>query len=189
MKIILYILLFFHSCLTFGGNWEKLQLDINVISLGIQTEYFLHPKWRIHGGIGFGIATVSNFYEHKYQLHSHQNNNWGSDVFGIGKSGLALYAQTGIKFLFASIKNDKYQFYTRYQFKVFSNTFIAFPGGNDRFENNYRNGIYLGFQRSLGAQKKWRLGLESGAALWSNYDWCINRFGPLFNMKWTYRIL
>lgn len=62
MKHILLIIALLFCKAVNAKDWKPLQLDINVISIGAQTTYELHPRWSANAGLGFGWAVMSDIY-------------------------------------------------------------------------------------------------------------------------------
>lgn len=185
-KILLFITLFYSGQLL-ANKWQPLQFDFNFIGIGLQSTYNLSPKWSISASAGIGIGVVSDFYSDYYDLHNIHSNGYSSDVFLFGTSFITPYLRLGGKYNITQTKQRQHIFYTRYQLTVYMpSTWVL---GEDRVMVNYRNGLYLGLQNALDQKKKWNISFEVGAALWSNYDFCINKFGPLINLKITYDII
>lgn len=185
--ILLLTALFFCKSLT-AKDWKPLQLDLNLIGIGVQTTYDIHPRWSAYAGVGFGWTVMSDIYTQQYAEHNQHGTIASSDVFLIGEHALAFYTQAGIKYYLTKPLKKDIQFYLRYQFKAQFGT-IAFPSDEENFREHYRNALLVGMQQPMDTKRNWYIHLEAGAAVVSNYDWCVNRFAPQLNLKITYAII
>lgn len=188
MKYTLSFILLMSSFLVRGQEWKPLQLDVNFISIGLQSELSINKRWQLSAGTGMGWGIVSDIYSYYYEPHRAHAAGAAGDVMGLGVHFVAPYVKLAGQYNFAYHPQKHHAFYVKYQFKAFGkSSFTIF--NDEKLKQNYRNSIYIGAQSKMSADARWKIAYEVGAALWSNYDFCINKFGPLMNLKITYDII
>lgn len=187
MKKILLSTLLICSYQVYGQQWKPLQLDFNLIGLGLQTTYQITPKWSLNAGIGVNVGLYSDSKTGFYAVHPHYEGYEPSDIYMIGAGMIAPYVRGGVKYNIHTSQKRHHTLYTRYQFTMYAPTRIA--QAEDHIRENYRNGVLLGIEKYMDLHKKWIIGVEIGGALWSNYDFCVNGVGPLVNLKITRDII
>lgn len=187
MKQILLIIVLLYSQLGYGQKWQPLQLDFNLIGLGLQTTYNLSPKWSLSAGIGVSVGLYSDSKTSFYAEHPHYEGYEPSDIYIIATGMIAPYLRSGIKYDLYNNPKRQYTLYARYQFMMYAPTRLV--QGEEHIREHYRNGVLIAIEKYMDERKKWLGAFEIGTALWSNYDFCINGMGPLLNFKITRNLM
>lgn len=162
-----------------NAQWKPLSFAVRSFSLELQSAYTFKHKAELSLGLGVGLGSISSINKDYYEpnrLLSESDVDMPHPFF----SAFYRIAYTQRIFTFKQSSTDAH-FYIREQFKHFFPS-KYYTGEHIVIGHSYRLATLLGFQLSPGKRKMSTVGLEMGAAIWSNYNLSFISAGPQLSM-------
>lgn len=169
-------------------SFHPLQLDFNLLSIGLKTTYQIKPI-ELNAGVGYGMLTVSALSVNNYYKPV---LNQRSSCVPLPAFYRAFYWKIGALYRFGQQKEgdipDKY-FYGQLQYIGYFKARNMNKYDEKRLGYQNRLALKAGHRKYLNKKHSWSFNVELGLALWANYNLSFISAGPQLNINFIGDIL
>jgi hypothetical protein len=154
----------------------QLSININPVDAHAAAEFSLSPNGTLYAGIGFGYGSVSTISLNKYfgQSEHHKRNSdvvmpeiFFSPYVNIQYRNYFLRARDIRKGYYAANNSGMY---IGARLKMYTAPVIVVKEDARPIKENYMFGLMIGYQKALGAKKRFIYNVNTGLSTHANYN-------------------